>query len=375
LNGHRTGCWTRLAQLVAGGLALLFVVVTPPTLVARGIASQVFSADILKQELTDRLVNSGALRQAVVRRLLPSGDATAGIDFLGMLTANLSQEELGRITTIAVPDDWVSGQIDGLVDALFAWLDGDQLVPQIQVDVEPIKRNLVGAGTEAILDDIVDSWPDCSLEQLAQLELAFEQGGDMPMLFCQPPEPIRSVLIGFAADLFRAQARLLPARLELAEQVPPSAAADLLRVKRTMRAIRLGGNWSFAVPIILLGLIVTAVVRSWGALARWWGLPLLVAGVLTVALAIVLVPLSQRWLAQVSVGATAGSFLLEAWLDVLGDLARGGLLRAAILGGIAALLGALMLALGWLLPTLRGRQTGSSQPSGAGGQPPTGMFG
>jgi hypothetical protein len=368
------GCLPMAIRWLALTMCGLVVLTLPPTLIGRTVAGRVFSADLVKQELSDRLVNSGALRSAALRSLVPQ--ASEEPDGLGALTAHLDEQDWDEISRAAVPDGWVQSQLDTVVDDVFTWLDGDRLVPDIQLDVEPIKRNLIGAGTESITRIVVESWPDCSLEQLFELESSFRQSGQLPLILCNPPEPIRSVAIGFVAGAFKSGARLMPTTLDLTRAAQATAAADLLEIKRTLRSIRLAAGWAIMIPIILLGLVMAFVVRSWRELARWWGVPLLAAGLLTTGLSIVLAVFVMGWLSPDVVDAGASQILLEAIQAAMRDLIQRGLLRGAVLGGIAAAVGGAGLMATWIWPeSAPPAESPSPRTPDVQDAPPSGMFG
>lgn len=371
---HRQGCLPTAVRWLAISLCVLVVVTLPPTLLARAVTGRVFSPDLVKQELSDRLINSGALRSAALRAVVPERDVNpVG---LAALTANLDEEDWQQISRTVVPDGWVQTQLDTIVDAVFEWLANDHLMPTIQLDVEPIKRNLIGAGTESITRIVVESWPNCSLHQLAELELTFRQSGQIPLILCAPPEPIKSVAIGFVAGAFREGARLLPTTLNLSQAVQPAGADDLLQIKRTLRSIRLGAGWAIALPLILLGLVMAMVIRSWRALLRWWGFPLFASGLLTSGLAIALTVFVARWQAMDIAGAGASPILLGAVLNALRDLIQRGLLRGAVLGGVFAAVSGAALVASRSMPAVAPRAAPTSpQPAKPSDQPPSGMFG
>lgn len=370
----KQGCFPTALRWLAIACCGLLLITLPLALLARSVSRSVFSPDLIKQELTDRLVDEGALRSAAVRGLLPEGDQKS--DLLAALTADLTSDDWTQITQIAVPDDWVRTQMSNLVDDVFAWLSSDRLVPEIQLNVEPIKRNLVGAGTDSITAIVVESWPQCSLQQLFELEAAFQETGQIPLILCKPPEPIKSVVIGFVADAFRREARQLPATVDLGQAVQPSGAADLLQIKRTLRTVESVAGWGILIPGLLLGLIVALAVRSWRGLARWWGAPLLAGGLLTAITAAALLAWSANRLSADAVDLSASPLLLGAILGAVRTLLNRGLLRGALVGGLAAALGTVMLLMSWLLPPGGADSAGSVvEDIEAEGAPPKGMFG
>ncbi len=60
-----------------------------------------------------------------------------------------------------------------------------------------------------------------------------------------------------------------------------------------LRTIRLGARLSPLIPVALLWLVALFAVRSWRGLMRWWGIPLLLAGLIGAALAVAFLPVMK----------------------------------------------------------------------------------
>ena len=117
------------------------------------------------------------------------------------------------------------------------------------------------------------------------MQQAMVESGEAPILYCEPPEPLRSELIDFAARQFQGYFREMPptySTFELDEEIQNPDDVLLLKERiRTIRAFTMGG-WLLSAA--LLGLIMVLVIRSWRDVSIWWGIPIFVAGILTIAL-------------------------------------------------------------------------------------------
>lgn len=339
----QTSVWTRLARFLASILAALFVVTLPPALLLRTAASVAFQPEVVQVSLNRRLLESGALRSFLVKQILPDPNSPAqddeeGLDFL---VANLDARDWEEISRIAIPDEWIAQQFSQLLDELYAWLDSDELAPRLEINAEPVKRRLLGQGTERILEIIIESWPECSSEQIAIIESEFRSEGGIPLLGCTPPEPFRTVTLELAADGFQAEARQIPSRIPLIDDVG-GGAADLLEAKMALLQARLLARWGIIVPAALLGLIMALAVRSWRGWARWWGVPLLLGGGLTLILALLagtyrdqlLGRLLRDWPPVPQVAA----ILRSVALDLTSAVLRRWALLGALAGGVGSML-------------------------------------
>jgi hypothetical protein len=81
-----------------------------------------------------------------------------------------------------------------LISAFYAWLEGDAPHPSLQVYLNPIRQNLLGGGAAKLVDLIWSTCPDCTPNQLAQIEPALASGQDAPLLTCRPPQPEAAIL-------------------------------------------------------------------------------------------------------------------------------------------------------------------------------------
>jgi hypothetical protein len=75
---------------------------------------------------------------------------------------------------------------------------------------------------------------------------------------------------------------------DLPDQVPLLSRFDhLMKVIRTTRIVL---TWSPLLPMAFLGLTALFAVRTWRSLLRWWGYPLLAAGLGTLLLSLLVSP-------------------------------------------------------------------------------------
>lgn len=157
--------------------------------------------------------------------------------------------------------------------------------------------------------------------------------------------------------------REVPQELSLSGDQPYSQDMDdIAAMKEWIRLARALSRSSWLLPIALLGLIMALAVRSWGELGRWWGIPLLIGGVLTLLLAVLVTAMGEvlltSQLSDLKREAEAVYGLLMVIIGSLKDVIIGSLLfHAALVSGI----GLVLLVGGWLI----NRRTSSLPP----GQP------
>ncbi|MEX2030438.1 MAG: hypothetical protein WD906_05655 [Anaerolineales bacterium] len=373
-----TGCGARLARLLALGLASLFVILMPIGILLHALGSVLFSADRMASVLTENLVASGRLQQLVVEAMLvqgggalagfqggeggaPSEESGQGAEFLSYL----NESERARIVAILLNPEWTTSWIESAVSSFYEWIDSEDPAPRLQLDLAPLREQLTRGGLDEIIGLLVGSWPACTSDQLTEMERAPAEGEETPYLICDPPQPTRSVVMAYMDSEFRKQLEALPPN-GIGGAPGTDAAADPQagQMKVPLRALRALTSWGWLAPAALLGLIIALAVRSWRGLGAWWGVPLLLAGLLT---ALVLVVgdrqasgLLQRALARMEAPAALVE-LAGALADSLRTQVSGiGLFEA----GVAGFGGVAMVVLSAVLPRpLAGTATGGAMPS------------
>lgn len=277
MNGSQ-GCSRALARAGAATFALAYALTLPVSLLAFAWGNVLFSADEMSDIMAAELVESGVLQQLAVEALLERGGGEdrgdGALDFLG-------RQDLDQLFAIAIPPGWARLQIHTNLENLYHWIDDQRLLPQIQLDIRPIKAQLIGGGAERLVEAIVSTWPACGAEQIeAMARQGFSEG--MPEVLCRPPEPLRSSVVSAAVATIERQVQALPDTVQPGRDAPPDASQqDILRLKRGLRLLRGLAQVGWLLPISALGLITALAVRSWPQLLRWWGVAILAGGLAT----------------------------------------------------------------------------------------------
>lgn len=346
----QSGVGERVLQGLAALIALAFIVTLPLLVLLRAGVATALDRELVTRAMTAEFVESGVLRRMAVRQIVPRTAEDTEEDAIARMTIFLSEEDWGQISRIAVPDGWMEEQLELALASAYAWLEGDEVMPTVAVNTEPVKRRLIGDGTEDIVAIIVDSWPVCAELQVAEMERAFREGGVVALLECQPPEPFRSVLIGLVADAFRREARQLPSEITYGPSEFGPDAAGFLELKSWLRALQLIASWGFLLPMSLLGVIMALTVRSWRQWSRWWGVPLLLSGLATFALVGLFAANRQAILADWVAGMEIPVELLRSAGRVLVSLFAAAVRRAMGLSLVVTVVGAALVVISFLLP-------------------------
>lgn len=342
----------RIGRIIAWLFAMAIVITLPLAIVARDLGAVVFSQPQVESILQARLVSSDALDRVLADSLFSEGEFDRQDEWFSRAVKHLSEAERHEILRLLLPAGWIEQQIAAATEAVFAWFESDQTVPVLFLDMEPIKARLLGDSLDQVVELIVQSWPACSPDELERLQMAFEVGGEVPPFLCEPPEPLRGLIVDFATRNLANETSALPDRVPLVEREALNL-PQLQSAKVTLRVIRALLAWSWLVPLAALGLIMALKVRSAYDLGRWWGIPLLLSGAATFILNMILRATRGRVLGVVlrEVGApeTARYGAIDLFLKGAASLTlRLMLLHALILSAAGAII--------WLIFVWRARR-------------------
>ncbi len=347
-----------LVNVVAKALALicavLFVVTALGALVLFNVAQQLLNPAPYKQALA---------QQHIYERLpaLVAADLTASVEEAGeeaLPFSFASQEDFERILSDLLSPQWLREQAEQVINQLFAYLASDDEKASLVISLAEVKERLTGPpGTEAILR-LVRSWPPCSMEELSawqSLAATGEPPQEMPT--CRPPEEMMDEVAAFIPQITAQMAAEIPDALDL---VRTSDSEGVARDPRpAFRAARLAAALSPLVPLGFLLLVGVFGVRSWRGFLNWWGVPLLVVGLVGLGMAGAIVPIFQRLLVAYS-GQLADMppSMVTIAAEVGRALAAGIALRVGVASLVLVLAGLVM-----LIVAGRGAARGSRLPS------------
>jgi hypothetical protein len=315
MSGLR-GCATLIARVLAGLAAVALVVLLPVTLLARNIAAVLFEPRALTQAVSERLLESGLLRDTMVENLLGDDASVEGLS-LGSATQYLAPEERQTMIDLLVPEGWVRDQVLQVTTEFLAWFDSPATRLVLSVDTSPVAAKLEGEAAAGVVEMVVESWPACTLEAIGQMIGIGAIPGEQGFPYCEPPEPLRGVVVSAATGALQLLGNSLPARLTIVDQGFEDS-DKLMQTKEQVRMLRFVARWGILVSLSLLGVITMLAVRSWKGLTRWWGIPLLLGGLL----AFLPVALGGRLLRLLAARLTAGMSAFPALRDMAQALAE-----------------------------------------------------
>ncbi len=380
-----------LAKLLAGFFASLFIFSTVLVLLTFFPARQLLNPDFYKQTLADQGIYDKLpeyLAEQLAAEISPgicfetpelprckTEEGSSSKNDLPIYLLILDQEEWESILTTIIEPAWLQTQTENIIDQFFDVLltSEDPVNAPILISLVELKSRLAGPeGTQALLL-ILNAQPSCTVEQLlGLLQLGLGLPTNLETLLCRPPEYVLSELTPVIEIFLSGAVDLVPDQLSLSlpESVIASPQSGNFQVSRApipkpiqvLRATRSVISISPLLPLLLISLVTIIVVRSVRDLLLWWGISFLAAGMITLFMALILLPAMNWTVAQLLpdqvetwLGITNLLDELGMW-DVLNELTGRVLNSILIPAGVVSLIG-LLLLLGLLFLQDRTSQT------------------
>ena len=277
------GCLNKGMKVLAIAVALLFILALPLTLLGRDLAAVIFSPLRVSGILRSRLLESGFVNNIAAESFLTErwfDEMDVGGGELKPMFQYLSPAEREEILMTLVPPEWVDAQLDNVIHSFFTWIESEQPEPRIAIDLVPLKEGLLKGGLRRTIDTLIDSWPSCTTDEIEIMREELMRTGEIPIEVCEPPEPYRSQVLDFAVDELGNLIREQPNKIPLIDSLDASP-AEVTEFKENYQFLRSVMMWGWFLPASLLGVVMILVIRSMRDIGRWWGIPLLIGGLLS----------------------------------------------------------------------------------------------
>lgn len=203
-------------------------------------------------------------------------------EYLNSLSAENWETVLGAL----LPPEMLRALTEDALTSIFAYLDGE--ADSATLSMVEFKAHVSGpAGTQAIME-MMRAQPPCTLEQIGEMTLS-GLSGETKLIFCNPSDEILVVMQPLIQSGLQTAAAGIP---DTATLIRPDAQNldDPLRALRALRAIL---RFSPLIPLGFLFFITLIAVRDARSWLRWWGIPILLGGLLGFAIASVVGPLAD----------------------------------------------------------------------------------
>ena len=312
--------------------AILLTFSLPFSILTLNVHHLLFNPPLMKDVLTHELVDSdlfpaamawfaGRINQGNIMTAKPLAFLTQPT--MVKLLVLIDQETWRRLQAEALTEDILREWVSSALDATYAWIDNSAERPELSFDLEPLKQRLSSqAGVNCVLL-LVEKMPPCSNQDIVYLQnklITTPTRYEVIYPPCNYPEPWHVNQSNSYLTTIQRGSALLPSEFNLLteqaaltnEQAVSQSKGGLPALKQLLYKLRLVAGIAWVLPLSLLALLTLLTVRSWKDLARWWGAPLLVAGMISL-----LIPLLHRPLLKRILSAGFSSSFPPIFLDEL----------------------------------------------------------
>jgi hypothetical protein len=218
--------------------------------------------------------------------------------------------------------DWLQTQTESVIDQFFDFLESDDASPSISISLIELKSKLMGRDGAEIVLKLLDSQPTCSNEQLRDLKEAFaSEDSNMDLLSCRPPQEILDEYMASIVENLDEVIGDLPDEAVIGEGFMDEESGESttsegegIQIGNTLRRIMTYLRLSLIVPGVFLLLIAVFGVRSFRDLLRWWGIPLLITGLLALIISVLSMPLFN-WFLRTYVEGQIPGYLSQEFIE------------------------------------------------------------
>lgn len=322
--------------------AILFVVTAVTALLLFNFERRAFTAETYQQAFARGDFYNKIL--ALMAQAIVSSSETSE---LPPVMKSMGAEAWENFFRELLPEDTLKSLGDDALTSTFAYLNME--ADSAKVSLAPLKTAMTSeAGTQAALS-LIEALPACTVEQIAQITLNLFSSGEIQL--CNPPDELTPLLVPIVQGQLQLAAAIIPDELTL---IQAPAEND---PRQRLQTLRLFLRLSPILPIGFLLALTVLCVRSLNDWLDWWGIPLLITGLLASIMGLLGAPIVGR-LIVLLLSKRLPDYLPAYLSDFTGDLASAmvqALLTPVLWQGVVLfLLGLIMAGAGWALKRRRG---------------------
>jgi hypothetical protein len=247
---------------------------------------------------------------------------------------NLSASDWEIILHNLIPPEDMQEMAEQTLDSLFTYLNAE--AESAAIPLTTLKTRLAGPEGLKVVETLIKAQPPCTLEQIASMAATITTSGEL--IFCNPGSEMITTLQPIFQEQLAQVSTGIPDEAILIEPSPLTE-GDPRQGMRTARTVM---RLSLLIPLVLLLVITLFAVRDWASWLRWWGIPLLVAGLISLVVSLVLTSLFGFFITRYAIPEVPSHVPLE-FAQMGFDLGRAALhilsQRLALVSALIALLG------------------------------------
>ena len=209
----------------------------------------------------------------------------------------LSDDDWEYLIATLLEPEWLQTTVESVLDQVFDNLNSDAPPEPISISLIELKTKFEGpVGYQALLA-LLEKKPPCSAEQLLQLGATQLLGGEMDeFLLCNPPEILMDVVDPLMRVAIQSAASAIPDEMEFEHPFSEvSGSTDIMEFGddpiQSFFIARSFLSFGFLIPLVFLFLMTAFAVRSVRDWLLWWGVPLLLTGLIGLSLSALSLPI------------------------------------------------------------------------------------
>jgi len=205
------------------------------------------------------------------------------------LLKNLTSTQWEALIVYLLPSNDVQMMIEAALDDMRVYFKGE--VDTVRMPLTPLKARLTGQAGEELIGLLLKSQPPCTEEQQIQINAGQFGGEEEPLIYCTATGATLRNLSSELQGRLNKAASEIPEDAILIKPLPESnPLSGWLVLDKNPQAVRqkinVGIRLSPLLPLCLLLLVALFGVRSLQGWLRWWGIPIFIAGLITLSIGI-----------------------------------------------------------------------------------------
>lgn len=338
-----------IARLVAVFLALLTIVATITVLLLLSIDHTILNPRISKQAFIqnktyERLPAITAREFSLVKSLFADRCAetpqSCPMETITLLNG-LSTKQWEALVIHLLPEGELQTITESTLDEAISYFRGK--TDTVQLSLAPLKARLTDQPAHELTALLLSSQPACTAEQQGQIKDADLNSAGLPLITCSATSELQLQLSAELQRQLKIISVELPETVIIIKRPSPSIPLSLRRFfgedwQTTLQKINMARSYAPFLPLGLLLLLALFAVRSLRGWMRWWGIPIFIAGLITLIFGVLLFFMFDKiWMKYILhtlpplFTSGFGDITLDIARTLTGELAKHIMLQAGIL--------------------------------------------
>ncbi|MBN1265874.1 MAG: hypothetical protein JXA25_10305 [Anaerolineales bacterium] len=284
------GFLSNLVTFLAIIAAVLVVLLFPLTFLFAGVADVTADQELVINLTARHFVESDLLYGWLVNSILDSesspGEGGDGGSMQAVLL-DLALEDQILISKLLLPKEWAAAEIKTNTNELYTWLNGQVDYPKLVLHTGSLSESMTMVRADMVARVLIGSWPGCSPEVVSGYQTGELSKEEFLSSACKPAEErAQEYMINQLKESLMDMYKDLPDETALLQRPDQRRLVELDQTRENILRVFKIMMWSWLIPVFLLGVVMVLRVRSWRNLGLWWGVPLLVAGLLSIPAAL-----------------------------------------------------------------------------------------